>query len=89
MQGETGGTIFRVILTPQFAGIANLPDHRLVLTATGPSGTPFRLWTSTNVTAPLQSWTVLTNGTFGEDGTYSYTDAPPAAIQGFYRLSAP
>jgi uncharacterized repeat protein (TIGR03803 family) len=84
-----GGTIFRVVLTPQFAGIAELPDRRLVLTATGPSGTPFRLWTSTDVATPVQSWTVLTNGTFGVGGTYSYTDGPPAAVQGFYRLSVP
>ena len=84
-----GGTIFRVVLTPQFAGIAKLPDRRLVLTATGPSGTPFRLWTSTDVATPVQSWTVLTNGAFGVDGTYSYTDGPPAAVQGFYRLSVP
>ena len=84
-----GGTIFRVVLTPQFAGIAKLPDRRLLLTATGPSGTPFRLWTSTNVATPVQSWTVLTNGAFGVDGTYFYTDGPPAAVQGFYRLSVP
>ena len=84
-----GGTIFRVILTPQFASIAKLPNRRLVLTATAPSGTPFRLWTSTNIANPIQSWTVLTNGAFGMDGTYSYTDNPPAAVQGFYRLSVP
>jgi uncharacterized repeat protein (TIGR03803 family) len=84
-----GGTIFRVVLTPRFAGIARLPDSRLVLAATGPSGTPFRLWTSTNVATPVQSWIVLTNDAFRVDGTYSYTDGPPAAVQGFYRLSVP
>jgi uncharacterized repeat protein (TIGR03803 family) len=84
-----GGTIFRVVLTPQFAGIAKLPDRRLVLTATGPSGTPFRLLTSANVATPVQSWTLLTNGVFGVDDTYSYTDGPSAAVQGFYRLSVP
>ena len=84
-----GGTIFRVVLSPQFAGIAKLPDRRLVLTATGPSGTPFRLLTSANVTTPVQSWAVLTNGAFGADDTYSYTDAPPVGVQGFYRLSVP
>src|SRR3954454_24560429 len=84
-----GGTIFRVVLTPQFAGTAKLPDRRPVLTAAGPPGTPFRLWTSTTVTTPVQSWTVLTNAAFGVEGTYSYTDGPPAAVQGFYRLSVP
>lgn len=84
-----GGTIFRVILTPQLTGIAELPDRRLVLTATGPSETPLRLWTSTDLATPVQSWTVLANGAFSVGGTYSYTDAPPAAVQGFYRLSVP
>jgi hypothetical protein len=54
-----------------------------------PSGTPFRLWSSANAATPAQSWTVLTNGSFGADGTYSYTDGSPAAVQGFYRLSVP
>lgn len=83
-----GGTIFRVVLAPRFTGIAKLPD-RLVLTAAGPSGTPFRLWTSTGVAAPVQSWTVLTNGVFGGEGTYSYTEGLSAAVQGYYRLSVP
>ena len=84
-----GGTIFRVILAPQFAGIASFPDHRLVLTATAPPGAPFRLWTSPDPAAPVQSWTVLTNGIFGVDGRLSYTDNPPVALQGYYRLSVP
>jgi len=84
-----GGTIFRVVLTPQFAGIASLPDRRLLLTATGPSGTPFRLWRSASLATPAQSWTVLTNSSFSADETYSYTDESPAADQAFYRLSVP
>ena len=84
-----GGTIFRVVLAPQFAGIASLSDRRLVLTATAPPGAPFRLWTSPDPAAPVQSWTVLANGTFGVDGTLSYTDGPPVAVRGYYRLSVP
>lgn len=84
-----GGTIFRVVLTPQFAGIAQLPDRRLMVTATGPSGTSFRLWTSTNLATPVQSWTVLTNGALDTNGAFSYTDSPPTAVRGFYRLSTP
>jgi len=84
-----GGTVFRVALAPRFVGIAGLPDRRLVLTATGPSGTSFRLWTSSDLATPMQSWTALTNGTFGLDETYSYTNGAPAAVQGYYRLSVP
>lgn len=84
-----GGTIFRVVLAPQFSGIASLPDRRLVLAVTAPPGAPFHLWTSPDLAAPVQSWTVLANGTFDADGTLSYTDSPPAAVQGYYRLSVP
>jgi uncharacterized repeat protein (TIGR03803 family) len=84
-----GGTIFRVVLAPQFTGIASLSDHRLVLAATAPPGIPFRLWTSPDPAAAVQSWTELTNGTFGADGMLSYTDRPPVAGQGYYRLSVP
>jgi len=84
-----GGTIFRVVLAPQLSAIVSLSDRRLVLTASAPPGTPFRLWTSPDVAAPIQSWTMLTNGIFGPDGTLSYTDGPPVGIQGYYRLSAP
>src|SRR5262249_4535702 len=84
-----GGTIFRVVLAPQFAGIAQLPDHRIVLNATGPSGTSFRLWTTLNPATPASAWTVLKTSAFDANGTFTYTDTPPASIQGFYRLSVP
>jgi uncharacterized repeat protein (TIGR03803 family) len=84
-----GGTIFRVVLASQFTGISSLADRRLVLSATAPPGASFRLLTSTNPAAPVPSWSVLTNGTFGVDGTLSYTDRPPIAVQGYYRLSLP
>ena len=84
-----GGTIFRVVLAPQFAGIAKLPDQRLALTATGPSGSPLRLWTAPDLATLPQSWTVLTNSTFDQNGTFFYTDSPPAAVRVLYRVSSP
>jgi uncharacterized repeat protein (TIGR03803 family) len=84
-----GGTIFRVVLASQLTRIVSLPDRRLVLTATAPPGAPFRLWTSPDPAAPVQSWTMVTNGTIGLDGTLSHTESPPAAGQGYYRLSVP
>jgi uncharacterized repeat protein (TIGR03803 family) len=84
-----GGTIFRVVLAPQFTGIASLADRRFVLSATAPPGARFRLLSSPNPAAPVQSWTVLTNGTFGVDGTLFYTDSLPLPIQAYYRLSKP
>lgn len=84
-----GGTIFRVVLAPTFSGMVSLPDRRLVISATAPPSAPFRLLTSSELAAPVDTWTVLTNGNFDLDGTLSYTDHAPVAVRGFYRLSTP
>jgi len=84
-----GGTIFRVVLAPRFSGIAQLPDHRLVLNASGPAGTSFRLWTTTDLAIPALSWIVLTNSAFDNDGTFSYTNDPSGSLRGYYRLTIP
>jgi uncharacterized repeat protein (TIGR03803 family) len=92
LQGGTGGggTIFRIVLTPHLAGIAKLADGGTLLAGTGPSASAFRLWASTDPSRPVASWTVLTNGIFANDGTFSFTDAETAALpMRFYRLSTP
>jgi hypothetical protein len=43
---------------------------------------------SANVSAPVATWTSLTSGVLGADGTFSFTDNGAAAAQArFYRLS--
>ena len=85
-----GGTIFRIVLTPQFTGIARLPNGNVSLTGTGPAASPFRLWASTDVSVPIESWTLLTNSVFAADGTFSFTDTGAAALPvRFYRVSTP
>jgi uncharacterized repeat protein (TIGR03803 family) len=84
-----GGTIFRIVLAPQFSNITQLPDRSLVLSATGPAGNSVRLWTSPNPSAPIQFWTVVTNSAFSTDGTFSYTNPPPTDVQHYFRLSIP
>jgi uncharacterized repeat protein (TIGR03803 family) len=84
-----GGTLFRVILTPHLTSIARLPNGNFTLTGTGPSGSPFRLWASSNPSTPLSSWTLLTNGVFAANGTFSFTDASPAISARFYQVSTP
>jgi uncharacterized repeat protein (TIGR03803 family) len=84
-----GGTIFRLVLTPHLTALARLPNGNFVLTGTGPSGSPFRLWASTDASRPISSWTLLTNGAFAADGTFSYTDASPASPARFYSVSTP
>ena len=84
-----GGTIFRILLAPQFSGIAQLLDHRLVLSANGPAATSVRLWTSIDPAAPIQSWIEVTNSAFDADGRFSYTNTSPTDAQRYYRLSVP
>src|SRR5262249_42349682 len=85
-----GGTIFRIVLTPRLSGITRLANGDVSLTGTGPSGSPFRLWTSTDVAKPLAFWTLLTNSTFAADGTFSLADTAAANLTArFYRVSVP
>ncbi len=85
-----GGTIFRVILTPQFTGIAKQPGGGIILTGTGPSGGNYRILTSANAALPLASWTSLTTNAFDANGQFSFTDASAAAAPArFYRMIVP
>jgi len=85
-----GGTLFRIVLTPLLTGITKGADGNMVVTGTGPPDSPYRLLSSANVSAPLATWTSLTSGILGADGTFSFTDDGAAAVQArFYRLSIP
>jgi uncharacterized repeat protein (TIGR03803 family) len=85
-----GGTIFRIVLTSQFTGIAKGPGGSVVLTGTGPSGEAYRLLASTNVSLPIASWTSLTTNAFDTNGQFSFTDAGAATVNvRFYRISVP
>src|SRR5262249_18568655 len=85
-----GGTIFRIVLTPHLSGIVRLANGNVTLTGTEPTGSPFRLWASTDPAKPLALWTLLTNSVFAADGTFSYLDASSATVPTrFYQVSAP
>jgi uncharacterized repeat protein (TIGR03803 family) len=85
-----GGTVFRIILTPQFTGIVKSADGSVSISGVGPSASAFRLWSSSVVSTPVESWTLLTNGVVADDGTFSYSDtAATAAPARFYRVSTP
>ncbi len=85
-----GGTIFRILTAAQFSSIAKTPGGNISLSGSGLPDTAFRIWTSTNLTSPVSTWTMLTNSLSADDGTISFTDpistAKPAK---FYRLSTP
>jgi uncharacterized repeat protein (TIGR03803 family) len=85
-----GGTVFRLVLTPQFTGIAKLSNGDVSINGIGPSASPYRLWVSTDPEQPVSSWSPLASGVFATDGSFSFMDTEAAAISTrFYRLSAP
>jgi uncharacterized repeat protein (TIGR03803 family) len=85
-----GGTVFRIVLTPQFTRIAKVANGNVSITGIGPSASPYRLWASSALSAPVGTWTELTNNVFTSDGSFSYTDTEAAAAPArFYRVSTP
>jgi hypothetical protein len=62
----------------------------VLLTGIGPSGATFHLLTSTNISLPIASWTLLTTGVFDTNGQFSFTDTTAATANArFYRISTP
>jgi uncharacterized repeat protein (TIGR03803 family) len=87
---EFGGTVFRMILTPQFTGTSKTANGSISIAGIGPSASRYRLWASSVVSTPVAFWMLLTNGVFAADGTFSYTDiGATTAPARFYRLSTP
>jgi len=85
-----GGTIFRIVLTPKINSVIKAADASITLSGIGPSATAYRLWAATDLSIPFASWTLLTNGVFASDGTFSFNDTGAAAVPTrFYRISVP
>ncbi len=85
-----GGTIFRIPIPPTLTRIIRLPSGNTLLTGTGPANQRYRLWATTNISAPFNSWTLLTNDVFDAAGNSSFTDTGVAASGSrFYRISSP
>jgi fibronectin-binding autotransporter adhesin len=55
---------------------------------TGSGGT-YHVLSSTNITLPIGSWTVLTNGTFSASGTFTFTNSVGGNQNRFYILKIP
>ena len=86
----SGGTIFRIVLTPQITGITKGQSGNVLLTGIGPSGAPFRLLASDDLSTPIASRTLLTTGAFDTNGQFSFTDEGAATVNTrFYRVSTP
>jgi len=54
----------------------------------GPAGQGYHVYSSTNVTVPISSWQMVTNGTFGV-GAESYSESATDNQQKFFRVGSP
>ncbi len=76
--------------SPKISGIS-LSAGNVILRGTnnsGPGGT-YHVLTATNVNTSLSNWTVLTNGSFDNNGNFSSTNAAGTNAQQFYLLQVP
>jgi autotransporter-associated beta strand protein len=90
----TDGTIAVLATTIPHPGISAVSvsnGTNLVLSGTnGYAGAFYYVLSSTNVAAPLASWTRETSGSFGSTGSFAVTNAVSAGVpQKFYRLMVP
>jgi hypothetical protein len=58
------------------------------LSFTGPDGQSYRVLGTTNLSLPLASWTVLTNGTFAGPATFIDTATADNPAR-FYKVGSP
>ncbi|HTL72555.1 MAG TPA: autotransporter-associated beta strand repeat-containing protein [bacterium] len=80
----TAGGSGPVVNSPQIVG------GNLILSGTGgAANSTYHVLTTTNLTTPLVSWDVLTNGTFDASGNFSSTNAVGTANQQFYIIKQP
>jgi alpha-galactosidase len=73
---------------PALMGWGPWSGGALPLVFSGPSNQTYRLLSSTNVTLPLNGWTVLSTGAF-HGNPISYLDSGATNSQQFYRLASP
>ena len=76
------------LVAPTLGNVAALGAGGFSLNFSGSSGQSFRVLASTNVSLPLTSWLVLTNGVFGA-GSINFVDQILTGQQRFYRIGSP
>jgi len=82
------------LATPPTIHSVSIVNGQLIISGTnniGPSGAggSYHVLTSTNVTALVNTWAVLTNGTFNASGNFSSTNATGTNSQRFYIIRVP
>lgn len=87
------GTVwnFTTVMTiPVWKGYGPLNGGSFPLVFGGPNGQTYSIFTSTNLSLPLASWTLLTSGTFTVyPATATYADTTATNSFQFYRLVSP
>ncbi|HTI97598.1 MAG TPA: choice-of-anchor tandem repeat GloVer-containing protein [Dongiaceae bacterium] len=88
--GTGGGTLFRLVPRVTLSLGNPQPDGSRQLAGTGPAGYACRIWSSSDLSLPLDSWTLVTNTVCDETGNFGGKD-PAAAINQiqFYRATIP
>jgi len=89
---QTAVAVANVPPTNVVARVANISGtNNLILTGVGGSGSSYSVLTTTNLTAPLATWTTNATGLpFGVGGLVNYTNPiNPATPQLFYRIRVP
>jgi autotransporter-associated beta strand protein len=88
-QLATSGTLSVITLTtPVLSGTMTVGGSGMQLSFSGNNGQTYKVLGSTNITLPMASWQVLTNGTFGA-GPASFTDTANIQPVRFYRIVSP
>jgi hypothetical protein len=77
-----------VIPTPTLSGIATLRGTSFSISFSGFTGQGYTVLMTTNLALPLESWTPLTNGTFGASPV-DFTDTHATNAAQFYRIMSP
>jgi len=76
------------LAAPTWNSFGPLNNASFPLSFSGPNGQTYKILTSPDLTLPLSSWIVLTNGTF-EAGPAIYVDTAATSDIRFYRVVSP
>ena len=80
----SGGTL----TAPVIDGFTPVSGGGVALNFSGPTGQTWEILTSTNVTLPVASWSIVTSGSF-TGAAVNYTNNSPTDPQRFYRVTSP
>lgn len=81
-------TLTLVNVTPAISGASVSGDGTFGFSFSGPAGQSYHVYAANDLTLPLASWLVVTNGTFGPDAAI-YSEAITNGPQRFFRVGSP